>query len=117
MPSTVKTTTALTNKYVTLYTKKYGTKPHVNSYKARFAFDTMLNTLAAEEIEELLEYYFHTISTSGHNLDWFLYNYESLAVAMEAQKQDQIQQDIVRRETERRTEEWRKRIEHGNTGS
>lgn len=117
MPSTVKITTALTNKYVALYTKKYGVKPHVNSYKARFAFDTMLNHLERGEVEGLLEYYFNTVSTNGHSLDWFLYNYESLAISMETQKEDAERLEIIRKETERRTEEWRKRIEHRDTGS
>jgi len=115
--STVKATAGLTNHYVELYQKHYGFKPSVNGYKARFAFDTMLNQLEVSEIKELLDYYFKTSSTNGHDLNWFLYNYESLAVGMEIQRRDQEQQEVIRSQTEQRTKEWRDRIAHRDTGS
>jgi len=117
MPSTVKTTDGLTRHYAALYTTKYGFKPHMNSYKARFGFDTMLKHMTSREIEELLEYYFKTINTSGHTLEWFFYNHENLAVGMEIQQQDRAQQEQIRSETQKRTEEWRKRIEDRSSGS
>lgn len=114
--NTAKQTSSLTSYYSHLYQQKYGVKSPVNGYKAKWGFGTMLNALTVREVELLLDHYFKTISVNGHDLTWFFNNYEKLSVAMEAQEKDRAEQEIRLRETQRRTEEWRKKIEHRSSG-
>lgn len=115
MASTVKETSSLTSYYSHLYQNKYNAKPVMNGYKARWGFDTMLGHLSSKDIQELLEYYFNTISLNGHTLEWFFYNYESLMDGLVAQRREQEKQAQVLSETEKRVMEWRKRIENSGT--
>jgi hypothetical protein len=96
------------------YKDKYAVKPTVNRYAARWGFDSVLIDMSDTEARKLIDYYFTTISSVGHSLDWFFYNYEKLAVAMEAAEEDATALSRIREETRIRTEEWRRKrgLEH-----
>ena len=107
--ATPKQAHALVTYFGQKYKKKYAIAPKSNRYAARWGFDSMLMDLTSEEIQALIDYYFETISPNGHTLDWFLYNYEKLAEAMEKRDEDVASLARIREETKRRTEEWRKK--------
>lgn len=100
----------LTSHFKKLWKEKYGTNPVVNSHATRWAFDSMLKDMGPVEARGLIEYYFETASQNQHSLDWFLYNYEKLQVAKNTRDEDAAQLARIRKESQRRTEEWRKRI-------
>lgn len=96
------------------YKDKYAVAPKNNRYAARWGFDSMLMDMTSSEVKSLIDYYFETINLSGHSLDWFLYNYEKLAEAMESRDEDVASLARIRQETKRRTEEWRKKKSGNN---
>lgn len=98
--------------YAKKYKETYKVKPAMNRYAARWGFDDVITDMSVDEAKALVDYYFTTISTNGHSLDWFFYNYEKLAVAMEKANEDRARLAKIREETKRRTEEWR--AKHGN---
>lgn len=91
------------------YKTKYGIQPVINRYQGRWGFDSLLMDLSVDEVKKLIDYYFSTISPTGHTLEWFFYNYDKLAVAMEAADEDARSLARIREETRRRTAEWRKK--------
>ena len=107
--ATPKEAHALVTYFGQRYSEKYGSKPVVNRYQSRWGFDSLLIDLKADEVKKLIDYYFTTISNTGHSLEWFFYNYEKLAVAMEDTERDRASLDRIREETRLRTQEWRRR--------
>ena len=94
--------------FVDKFKERYAVKPTVNRYAGRWGFDSLLEDMSTSEARDLVDYYFSTISTNGHSLEWFFYNYDKLAVAMEAARADEQANAVIRERTKRRTEEWRK---------
>lgn len=103
---------AMVTYFAEQYKAKYGVKPELNRFKARWVFDDMLTDIEEEDVKKIIDYYFATQSLVGHSLDWFQYNYEKLAVAMEATEKDRAALALIREESRRRTEEWNQK--HGN---
>ena len=104
---------ALTTKYIDLYTGRYGEKPQVNRYSARWGFESILMDYSYRQAVSLLEYFFSTYNDKGHPLDWFLYNYEKLVEKRDAAEKREVERAKMRKESEQRVKEWR---EHGNIG-
>lgn len=112
--ATPKQAHALVTYFGQQYKKKYGIDPKVNRYAARWGFDSILMDMTADETKGLIDYYLTTLSPSGHTLDWFFYNYEKLAEAKERRDDDAASLARIRKETQRRTEEWRARKSGNN---
>jgi hypothetical protein len=108
--ATPKEAHVLTSHFKKLWKEKYGTNPVINSHAVRWAFDNMLRDMGPVEAKALIDYYFETISTNQHSLDWFLYNYDKLQVAKTERDKDAASLARIRQESKRRAEEWRKRI-------
>jgi len=101
---------ALVTYYTQKYQEKYERKPVTNRHAARWGFDSLLMDVGESEARELIDYYFETVSTNGHSLDWFLYNYEKLMVSKTIGDEDKRERERLRAESKRRAEEWRNRI-------
>jgi hypothetical protein len=108
--ATPKEAHTLSSHFKKIWTEKYGYAPTINRHAARWAFDSMLMDMGAVEAKALIEYYFETASTNQHSLDWFLYNYDKLAASKKVRDEDAAALARIRKESQRRTEEWRKRI-------
>lgn len=109
--ATPKEAHALVSYFGKQYKERYGIQPKLNRYTARWGFDPILMDMSSEDIKGLIDYYFETVSTNGHALNWFFSNYEKLADAREKRDQDEASLRRIREETRKRTEEWRKRLE------
>lgn len=96
------------------YEAKYGFKAKVNRYAARWGFDSILMDMSSDDAKALIDYYFQTVSPNSHSLDWFFYNYEKLAEAKEKTDADRKRLAGIRRATQARTEEWRKKKSGNN---
>lgn len=112
--ATPKQAHALVTYFGQKYKEKYAVAPKANRYAARWGFDSLLMDLTTDEVKALIDYYFETINPSGHTLDWFLYNYEKLAEAMENRDEDAASLARIREQTKRRTEEWRNKKSGNN---
>lgn len=110
--ATAKDCHTLTGHFEKCYKERYGQKPVLNKYAARWGFDAVLNDLSVLDAKALVEYYFKTESHNRHSIDWFFYNYHNLIINRKAQQDDAARRAVLRAESARRTEEWRKRIGH-----
>lgn len=107
--ATPKQAHSLTTYFGQKYKEKYAVPAKLNRVSARWGFDSILMDLSVDEIKSLIDYYFETRSLNGHTLDWFLYNYDKLAVAKEDRDTDVAALAAIRERTRRATEEWRKK--------
>lgn len=107
--ATPKQAHALVTYFGQKFKEKYAVAPKMNRHSARWGFDSMLMDLTEDEVRSLVDYYFETRNLSGHTLDWFLYNYEKLAIAKENRDNDAAALAVIREKTKLRTEEWRKK--------
>lgn len=105
---------ALVDYYVKQYENHYGTKPYVNRYKGRWGFESVLEDMPLDEAKALIDYYFETVSTNGHNLEWFFYSYDKLFKAKQERDKDAAELAVIRENTRRATEEWRKKKRANN---
>lgn len=112
--ATPKEAHALVTYFGKKYKEKYGIALKVNRYSARWGFDAILMDMSVSDTQELIDYYFGTQSLNGHTLEWFFYNYEKLAEAMEKTNEDVAALARIREETRKRTEEWRKKQSGNN---
>lgn len=108
--ATPKQQNALVTYFITKYKERYGVNPVSNRYKARWGFDAILMDVGETEVRDLIDYYFTTVSANSHDLEWFFYNYDKLLVAKGKMEKDAVELARLRKESQRRTEEWRKRI-------
>lgn len=109
--ATPKQAHALVTHYASRYKAKYGYAAKMNRYAARWGFDSVLMDMDEADARDLIDYYFETVSPNGHSLEWFFYNYERLMINKEKRDEDIAALARLRRETEQRTAEWRKK--HG----
>lgn len=112
--ASVKQAHTLVSYFIKRYKEKYGVDPKVNRYKSRWGFESMLYDMTVDEAKGVIDYYFQTISPSGHTLEWFLYNYEELADAKAMTEEDVAALALIREQTRKRTEEWRKKHSGNN---
>lgn len=100
---------ALVTYFIKKYEERYNIKPKVNRYVVRWGFEDVLADMDYAEAQSLIDYYFETLSTNNHELQWFFYNYDKLAVAKDRRDEDRAALERIRQDSKRRTEEWRKR--------
>lgn len=117
MAVTAKECHALTSYYEKLYADKYGKKPNVNRYSARWGFDSVLNSMDSEQARSLLEYYFTTPPTKNHDLDWFFWNYEKISQSMVDTAEDTAHRARLMEESKLRAEKWRQSGKQGITNN
>lgn len=96
------------------YKEYYGYEQQFNRNKARWSWDNILMDLSVDETKALLDYYFTTVSTNGHSLDWFFYNYDKLAEAKGKSDKDSVALKAIRERSRLRTEEWRNKNSGNN---
>jgi uncharacterized protein YdiU (UPF0061 family) len=112
--ATPKQAHALVSYFSKKYEERYGVKPVINRYSARWGFDSILMDMTADETKALIDYYLETVSVNSHNLEWFFYNYDKLLNSKRKRDEDVAEQAVIREATKQRTEEWRKRINGDN---
>lgn len=96
--------------YLKKYKAKYGFAAVVNRNRTRWSVSNMLMDMTLDDAKGLLDFYFDTVGEKGHDLEWFLYNYDKLQVAKEKRDKDAAALAHIRAESKRRAEEWRKKI-------
>lgn len=101
---------SLVTYFLQQYKKKYGFDAVVNRNRSRWAVGNMLLDMSIDEAKALIDYYFETASPNGHELDWFLYNYDKLEIARSKHADDAAALARLREESKRRAEEWRRKI-------
>jgi len=97
----------MTSYYVKGYEGKYGIKPNVNRYSARWGFDSLLAGMSKADAKEVVDYYFTTLSMRKHDLDWFFYNYEKLVESMVEGRAEAEHRKRLVEESRQRAEAWR----------
>lgn len=112
--ATVQQCHAMTTYYEKKFLEKYKVKPVVNRHSARWGWDSVLMGMSPEEAKSIIDYYFTTVSTKRHALDWFFYNYEKLIEGKNDYEKDRERRERLRHESEERAREWRERV--GNQG-
>lgn len=111
MPApTAKDCHILASYYEKLYKQKYGEKPMVNRYVARWGFDAVLQSMSIDHTKALLKYYFETESTVSHDVTWFFYNYDGLAKSKAKSDKDSKERARLREESSIRAQRWRERL-------
>ena len=74
--------------YESLYLKKYGKKPKLNKFGAKYAMMDVIDSLESfERAKQVLEYYFKT-NKSGHPLNFFFNNFDRIDSSMIAMEKD-----------------------------
>lgn len=99
--------------FINGYEGRYGRKPEVNRYSARWGFDSILQDMSMVEARSLIDYYFTTPPTRRHELDWFFYNYDKLHVAMIEARDDAAHRRKLMEESKKRAEAWRQSGKQG----
>lgn len=97
---------ALLSLYGKLYKQKYGRSVTINRYKEKWAMLDVIESVGQDRARELLEYYFRTAKT-GHPLQWFFYNFDTLDRMMNELAEDAAKRERIRQQTKRRVEEWK----------
>lgn len=112
----IKTTTQQAHGLVGYYKKKYkevyGRAPKSNQYADKYGFMDVLSDMSEQEAKELLDFYFNVTSNSNHALQWFFYNYHTLAQSKSARDLDELRRAELREETRKRVEAYKER--YGN---
>jgi hypothetical protein len=109
---TAKDCYALTSYFEKVYKAKYGTKPAVNKYSARWGFDAILQGESPDDIKSLIDYYLSTTPPQRHDLDRFFRTYHKLIDAREEEQADREARLRVRRESAERARKWKERLGH-----
>lgn len=110
--ATAKDCHTLTGYFEKCFKARYGQKPTVNKYAARWGFDSVLSDMSVAEAKALVDYYFTTTSNNRHTLDWFFYNYHSLITSKNMQQEDAARRAALRAASEERAAKWKERLGH-----
>lgn len=113
---TAKDAHTLVSYFAKAHKEKTGYDGVLNRHAARWGFNSMLMDMSMEHCKKVIDYYFETSGSNGYSLDWFLYNYEKLDAARRERDKDAAAQVVLREQSRRRAEEWRKK-HSGNNGS
>lgn len=92
------------DRYVKLYTAKYGSPPRINRYKEQWGFTDMVKDLGYVRALEVVGHYFETTKV-GHPIQYLLYNYERYDRLMTEQAEDEAKRAEIRELTRKRVEE------------
>lgn len=95
------------DRYVKLYTAKYGSAPRLNRYKEQWAFTDMVKDLGYVRSLEVVEYYFQTPRV-GHPVSHLLFNYDRYDRLMTEKAEDEVKRAELRELTRQRVEELEK---------
>lgn len=106
----------LTSYFEKVYKAKYGDRPNVNKYSARYGFDAILTQMSVDECKELIDFYFANDNLK-HRLEWFFYNYDKLIENKQQVDDDEARLKMMREQSKKRAEEWRKKVEDRTSGS
>lgn len=105
----VKYGNALVTHYLKLWKEKYpGVQKTFNRYAMKWPMMDVVDSVGFERGKELLTYYFRT-SHSGHDFQWFIYNFDKLERAMLDRVEDEEKKARMRAETAARVAEWERR--------
>lgn len=113
--ATAKDCHALTTYFVKCWEKRYGRKPSINRYKARYGFEAILDDMGSAAAKELVDFYFTTPGQDSHNLEWFFWNYNKLVDSRSESQKDAEHIAKLRAESKKRAEEWKKSGKQGIT--
>jgi len=91
--------------YIACYTKRYGKKPVINRYSARWGFKDMVESIGLERAKEVIEYYCRVGKTP--NLQDLFYNFLKVDEAMREAAEDAEHRRLLREKTARRVSEYR----------
>lgn len=109
----VKDCHACTNYYIKKWEARYGHKPEVNMFAARWGFDSILMGMSVPVVKELIDYYFTTTPQRRYDLDWFFWNYEKLAKSKAEGHSDTEHKQRLLQESKSRAEQWRQSGKQG----
>ena len=90
--------------YAKLYDFKYNRKPITNRHREKWAMNDVIDSVGYERARELLEYYFKVTNT-GHNLQWFFYNFDRLDDMKRKLEEDNVRRAKMRAATKLMMEE------------
>jgi hypothetical protein len=98
---------ALITAYVNLFDQRYGFKPTVNRYRAKWGMLDVVDSVGYERALELLKYYF--TCEADHSPEHFMGSFDRLEDVMVESKRDEERRAKLRAETRRRVEEFEQR--------
>ena len=94
----------LVSLYISLYQNKYKKHPVVNRYREKWAMQDVIDTVGFERAQELLTYYFKC-KKPGHDLYWFLYNFDRLDDVLSKTQEDKTRREKLRQQTKNLVEQ------------
>jgi hypothetical protein len=97
----------MTTYFASQYAAKVGSSAPVNRNKARWGFEAMLMDYTSEQARTLVDYYLE--HWDNPSIEWFLYNYEKVDVALQEHNERELASAKRRAVTQQRLEEWRNR--------
>lgn len=107
----VKYGNALVTHYLKLWKDKYpGVNKTFNRYAMKWPMMDVVDSVGHVRGKELLDYYFRT-AHSGHDFQWFVYNFDKLDKAMQEKALDEEKKAIARAATAQRVAEWKEKRE------
>lgn len=74
--------------FVSLYDRRYGSKPIINRYKEKWGMIDVIESIGVAEAEECLRYYFKVNTTERHNLQFFYSNFDKMWDMIIKKKED-----------------------------
>lgn len=105
--ATVQQCHAMTTYFQRAYGEVVGKAAVVNRNKARWGFESLLMDYTPAQAKELIDHYL--AHYDDPSLDWFLFNYEKVDVAMQDDIRNQASAAKRRKETQARLEQWREK--------
>jgi hypothetical protein len=94
----------LVGMYESLYLKKYGKKPKLNKFGAKYAMKDVIDSLESfDRAKEVLIYYFKT-NKIGHPLNFFFNNFDRIDSSMIAMEKDVENRRMLLRATKKLVE-------------
>lgn len=93
--------------FAKVYREKYGNSPVINRYRARYGFESVLMDMPMDEAKSLIDFYFVTVSTNRHSLDWFFNNYDKIINNRNEFEVEQERRKQQRLETQERVARWK----------
>ena len=108
---TVQQCHAMTSHYMRAYKDRYQKEPVVNRHRARWGFDSVLQSITPQECRKLIDFYLETVSTRQHALEPFFDNYTVLLEGYRQTQDDRAMRERLMTESEQRAKRW---LERGN---
>ena len=90
--------------YQKAYRARYDKNLVLNKYKFKWAFREVIDSVGYDEAYDAVLYYFKTESSNGHNLNFFLNNFDRMLEFKHAQDRDRERTRLLMEETRARVE-------------